>query len=159
MTPEVPRPPSPVSRLPYPLPPINQHLELLHLLNLSQSSLPAGRLQRWAEAYQAWIGERRARFSPTTSQLSYTAWREFLDLIRKLPWEATAADVEAYIAALEQSKLRRGTITCRLAALSQFYKYCQAKRIDPEREAVFNSVAAARKPGSERYQRANYLSQ
>ena len=134
-------------------------LELFQLLNLPEAALADERLRRWAEAFQAWMEERRARFCPTTGRGSYNAWREFLTLTRKPPWEATVADVEAYAETLQKRKLRPATIFDRLSRLAQFYAYCQANGIDAECGAGFNPAAGVRKPKIERYQTANYLSQ
>ena len=133
-------------------------LDLLELLNLDDGQVIEDRLLRWAEAFQAWIAERRARFTPNVAADSYTAWREFLAFTGKPPWEATVADMEMYIGALKKSKLRPGTIQIRLAGLAKFYDYCLANCIDAECEAGFNPAAVVHKPKSERYGTANYLS-
>lgn len=133
-------------------------LELLDLLNLDPGQVAEDRLLRWAEAFQAWIAERRARFTPNVAADSYTAWREFLVFTRKLPWQAAVADVQAYVEALEKRKLRPGTIRIRLAGLSGFYDYCQGNHIDPRCPEGFNPAAAVHVSKSQPYSTANYLS-
>ena len=89
---------------------------------------------------------------------SCRAWKEFLALSGKSPWEATVADVEAYVEALQKRKLRPATVKVRLAGLTKFYEYCQAQQIDGECEAGFNPVRGARRPKVKDYEKANYLS-
>jgi hypothetical protein len=89
-------------------------LELLKLLNLDGSDPVNERLLRWEEAFEAWMEERQTQVTPTTAESSHIAWREFLAVTGKPPWEATAADVEAYIQALQKRKLRPATVKNRL---------------------------------------------
>jgi len=133
-------------------------LELLNLLNLPPDQPIDGRLLAWAEAFQTWIAERRARFTPNVAADSYTAWREFLAFTGKPPWQAAVADVQAYLATLKKRKLRPGTIRIRLAGLAMFYDYCQANNIDAQCEADFNPAAGVHVPKSPPYSTANYLS-
>jgi integrase/recombinase XerD len=85
------------------------------------------------------------------------AWREFLALTRKPPWQATAADVEAYAQTLKKRKLRPGTISHRLTRLTKFYEYCQAHRTDPQCPADFNPVAGVSRPRRLKLEKARYL--
>ena len=77
-------------------------------------------MERWGQAFQDWIEERRTRFNPKTGERSYLAWREFLAFTGKAPWEVRIEDVEGHVAELEKRGLRPGTIAGRLAGLSSF---------------------------------------
>jgi integrase len=132
-------------------------LELLELLNLDPGPVIEGRLLRWAQAFESWIAERRARFGPDVAPASLNAWREFLAFCGKPPWEATTADVEGYVGALTKRKLQPGTISHRLARLANFYQYCQAHAVDPQCEAGFNPVAAVSRPEPPPLEKARYL--
>jgi integrase len=132
-------------------------LQLLQLLNRDEGA--AGeRLQRWAQAFEAWLAWRRTRFSPSVGLDSYSAWREFLAFTHKPPWQATVPDVDVYVAALTKKRLRPGTIKRRLSGLAQFYKYCQENEIDPQCPPGFNPVVGARPPEEVKYGKANFLS-
>jgi integrase len=133
-------------------------LQLLQLLDLDEGAAVGERLGRWTGAFESWLAERRSRLAATTAQISYTAWREFLALTGKPPWEATVSDVEAYLAALTKRKLRPNTIKLRLTGLARFYEYCQASGIDPQCPAGFNPVAGVCRPHVVKYEKANYLS-
>jgi integrase len=116
------------------------------------------RLQRWAEAFEAWLEMRRTQFSRNVGVDSYNAWKEFLAFTRKAPWEVQAEDMEAFIEALEDKGLSVGTIQNRLTGLNQFYKYCQVNAIDEQSGDIFNPVAGVRRPRVKMYEKANYLS-
>jgi integrase len=133
-------------------------LELLKLLELEEGAAAGERMRRWAEAFEGWMEERRTRFSLRVGPLSYTAWQEFLAFIRRPPWEARTADVDAYLESLKKRKLRPATMKSRLTALSKFYEYCRVHQIDPECEEGFNPVAGTRRPKMEYYEKANFLS-
>src|SRR3990172_1689278 len=130
---------------------------LLDLINLQDGQLIEDRLLRWAAAFDAWLGERRARFGPRAAVDALNAWREFLALTRQPPWQATAVDVEAYVETLQKSKLRPGTISHRLTRLSKFYEYCQAHATDPGFPAGFNPVAGVSRPERLKLEKARYL--
>jgi site-specific recombinase XerD len=138
-----------------------QENELIRLLfgdEAEEALNPDERLRRWAEAFDAWLEERRTQFSPNVGPDSHKAWAEFLAFTRKAPWEVRVEDVEAYIEALEGKGLQAGTIQKRLTGLKKFFKYCQEYRIDPKCEAGFNPAAMARRPIVKGYEKANYLS-
>ena len=134
-------------------------LELLRLLNVDEGDAVGERMMRWAEAFEAWMEERKARVSPKVAKFSIIAWGEFLASTDKPPWEVEAADVEAHLEALEKRKLRPGTLKQRLIGLAKFYDYCQANSIDAECPAGFNPVRQARRQEVKYYEKANYLSQ
>jgi len=136
----------------------DDHAELVSLLKIDAAEVDGERLESWAQAFQDWLEERRARFSPNTAERSHLAWREFLAFTEKAPWEVRIADVEGYVAELEKRGLCAGTITNRLAGLSTFYEYCQEKGIDPLCETRFNPAKKAQHPKVVKYERANYLS-
>jgi integrase/recombinase XerD len=135
-----------------------QSLEFLELLNLETNETIDPRLLLWARAFQFWIAERRSVPSPSIGKDAFAAWRDFLAMIPKPPWEIEPADVQAYLESLQSRKLRPGTIGKRLNALSQFYACCQTNRVDPGCEAGFNPVQGVRKPAERRYEKVNYLS-
>ena len=137
---------------------MNESQNPLQLLDLDEAGAAGERLQRWAQAFEAWLAQRRSHLAATTAQISYTAWREFLALTRKPPWDATVPDVEAYVAALTKRKLRPATIKLRLTGLARFYKYCQVNNVDPQCPGGFNPVAGVRRPDEVKYEKANYLS-
>jgi integrase len=138
--------------------------ELLNLLNIEEGGsgdrckVDEERMESWAQAFQDWIGERRARFNPKIGERSHLAWREFLAFTGKAPWKVRTVDVDLYVAQLEKRGLRAGTIANRLAGLSTFYQYCQEKGVDLRCETAFNPVKQARHPSVEEYKSANYLS-
>ena len=134
-----------------------KNLELIKLLNLEESDVIGERMMRWAEAFESWIAERRARFSPEVATKSICAWREFLAFTGKPPWEATTADVDAYVGTLKKRKLRPGTISLHLSRLGMFYEYCKANAVDLQCEAGFNPVAGVPRPESVNLEKARYL--
>jgi integrase/recombinase XerC/integrase/recombinase XerD len=133
-------------------------LELVKLLNMEEGEVNGERMERWGQAFEDWMEERRTRFSQKVAKRSHLAWREFLASTRKAPWEVGVEDVEGHIAELEKRGLRPGTILDRLAGLSKFYEHCQKKGIDPVCEAGFNPASQARRPKVVQYEKANYLS-
>jgi len=133
-------------------------LELVKLLNMEEGEVNGERMERWGQAFEDWMEERRTRFSQKVAKRSHLAWREFLASTRKALWEVGVEDVEGHIAELEKRGLRPGTIVDRLAGLSKFYEHCEKKGIDPLCEAGFNPARRARHPRVVKYERANYLS-
>lgn len=136
----------------------DEPLELLQLLSLPPGAPLVQRHRRWARAFETWLHARRTQHHPSLGRSSHQAWREFLDLTRKSPWQVTVADVDAYTASLEARGLRPSTIATRLAALSSFYAHCHEHRIDPRLRPGFNPVKAARRPNRAYYQKMPYLS-
>ncbi|HLE14116.1 MAG TPA: site-specific integrase, partial [Anaerolineales bacterium] len=126
-------------------------IELLERAEFEDEAIRGARMRRWAEAFEAWLEERRSRFSRNVGEDSFTAWREFLAYLRKPPWEARAEDVEAYVATLQERGASTGTIQKRLTGLAKFYAYCQKEGIDPECGEGFNPAAKARRPSIQRY--------
>lgn len=101
-----------------------QDLELLKLLRLRAGAPVDARTRRWAEAFEAWLEERRRTVKHATISDSYRAWREFLAVSGKGPWEVKREDVEAYTGCLEERGLSPSTIGHRLvidAATPQYY--------------------------------------
>ena len=133
-------------------------LELVKLLNMEEGEVNGERMERWGQAFEDWMEERRTRFSQKVAKRSHLAWREFLASTRKAPWEVGVEDVEGHIAELEKRGLRPGTILDRLAGLSKFYEHCQKKGIDRVCETGFNPARQARRPKVVQYEKANYLS-
>lgn len=138
---------------------MNEHCpEMGEVLRAAGQDDPGERLERWAQAFEDWVEERKARCTPRAGADAERAWREFLGYTGKAPWEATTADVEAYAAALEARGLQAWTIAKRLSGLTEFYRYCQEKGVDPICGAGFNPARAARRPKVIPYEKANYLS-
>lgn len=127
-------------------------LELLVLLDLPQEESVDERLWRWALAYQAWLEARRTGCHSSIGFLSFHAWREFLSLIPKPPWEVAIEDINTYISSLEQRGLRPGTISGRLSALGSFYAYCAQRGVDALSGPEFNPVKGVRRPKYPKYE-------
>ncbi len=133
--------------------------ELIQLLRAAGEVAAGERRERWAQAFEDWLEERGTRFSARARADSQRAWQEFLALTGKAPWEATTADVEAYVEALTARGLGAGTITKRLTGLADFYRHCQEKEVDPACGAAFNPAREARRPKVIPYEKANSLSE
>jgi site-specific recombinase XerD len=133
--------------------------ELARLLYGEQAVEPDERLRLWAAAFEAWLEERRTKYSRDIGPESQRAWAEFLAMTHKAPYEVGTAEVEAYIEALQEKGLKTGTIFKRLTGLSSFYQYCSAQGIDgPALTPGFNPAAKAHRPGLKRNEKAETLS-
>ncbi|HEY5573967.1 MAG TPA: hypothetical protein VIK64_13180, partial [Anaerolineales bacterium] len=58
-------------------------LELVKLLNMEEGEVNGERMERWGQAFEDWMEERRTRFSQKVAKRSHLAWREFLASTRK----------------------------------------------------------------------------
>jgi len=137
-------------------------LELARLLyggEAGRGEAMGERMRRWGEAFEAWLEERKTRFSPKVGKEAHHAWKDFLGYTRKPPWEVRVEDIEAYIQALKKRGLSTGTIHKRLTGLAKFYKHCQEQGIDAECGGEFNPVAGASRPRLTPYEKANFLSE
>ena len=117
------------------------------------------RMRRWGEAFEAWLEERKTRFSPNVGKEAHNAWKDFLGYTRKPPWEVRVEDIEAYIQALKKRGLSIGTIHKRLTGLAKFYEHCQEHGIGAICGGECNPVAGASRPRLTQYERANFLSE
>ncbi|MGW8226663.1 MAG: site-specific integrase, partial [Anaerolineales bacterium] len=108
-------------------PPSGELFRLLSAEGSGEGDKPDSRLQRWGEAFDAWLADRYSRFSPNVGPDSHRAWVEFLAFAHKPPWEIQVSDLEAYIEELQGRGLSAGTIQKRMTGLKSFYAYCQEK--------------------------------
>jgi integrase len=118
------------------------------------------RLKRWAQAFEDWLIERGRLRRKSAVKESCNNWEEFLALIAKPPWEASAEDVEAFADHQRERGLQDSSICSYLSVLSTFYDYCARQGIDAEfREDAwdFNPVRVARRPKSRDYEKLTYL--
>lgn len=107
-----------------------EELELIKMLNLAEGEGVDERLRRWAQAFETWLEARCSRYHRTVGLLTHQAWREFLALSAKAPWEVEAEDVNAYVRTLEARGVRPKTVANLLAPLGSFYAYCQENGVD-----------------------------
>jgi integrase len=118
------------------------------------------RLVRWAEAFEAWLGEREANYGRSTRSMAQVGWRELLALRCKAPWEVEESDVLAFEKELEKRQLRPASINQRITALSKFYDFCATHGVDPEWSSQPGCNPAKRVPRRKerKYDQAHYLS-
>lgn len=136
----------------------SEDLELIKMLDLPAGAAVDERLRRWARAFESWLHERRAGCHRTVELRSRLAWREFLALTQKPPWQAGPEAVNAYASSLQARGLRPYTISSRLTALSNFYSYCQQVGVDAQCQPGFNPVKAVQRPKIVEYLNARSLS-
>ena len=130
------------------------------------------RLLVWAEAFDDWLAERRANYSPSTALQSRLAWQRLLMDPRTgksgagssgrcgagMPWELGEGDIQAHVEWMESEGYAPSTICYALGYLANFYNWCDERQIDPECEPGFNPAAGVKRPRVERYATAKLLS-
>ena len=58
----------------------------------------SGRLVRWCQAMEGWLGELKVRYKPSTLKQARLAWKRLMQEKKRLPWELREADFEAHSA-------------------------------------------------------------
>jgi integrase len=118
------------------------------------------RLLRWAEAFEAWLGEREANFGRSTRSMAQVSWREFLAFQGKPPWEVKEQDVLAWEHKLEGQQLRPSTINQRITALSKFYDFCAERGVDQtwSDRTGYNPAKRVPRRKERKYENVHYLS-
>jgi hypothetical protein len=105
----------------------------------------AERLRVWACAFEAWLEERLRSFNRVAVRQSRQAWQRLLGQTRKLPWELSQADIEGHLAWLKDEGYSPFTIYY-TRYINDFYKWCEAQRVDPECPPGFNPAEGVRRP-------------
>jgi hypothetical protein len=116
------------------------------------------RLRRWAEAFEAWLAERKERYGASTVKQAKLAWRRLLQERRKMPWELDEADIEGHAGWMAAMGYSPATISNAVGIMANFYRWCGERQIDPECAAGFNPAENARRPKVGRYREAKLLS-
>ena len=98
------------------------------------------RLEKWRQAFEQYLAYRYANYHKNTADSSKKSIRNFMAQVRKLPWQITAADVEAYIENLPTKWQEPMSIKNFHSHLATFYTWCLEKRIDTECQPDFNPV-------------------
>jgi site-specific recombinase XerC len=116
------------------------------------------RLLRWCRAFDDWLSERKRIRKPGTIRHSVEAWRRLAQQIRKMPWELTAKDIENHAAWMQNKGFSPMTIVSSLGIISNFYRWCSERRVDPECQEGFNPAEKVKRPKVHLYQGAKPLS-
>jgi DNA-binding transcriptional MerR regulator len=116
------------------------------------------RLLRWCRAYEDWLAERKRIRKPGTIRHSVEAWRRLAQQTGKMPWELTAKDIEQHAAWMQNKGLSPMTIASSLGIISNFYRWCGERRVDPECPEGFNPADKVNRPKVRLYRGAKLLS-
>ena len=125
--------------------------------SLAQSTA-SGRLIRWSNAFDKWIGERRRDCPEHYIRASIQAWAELLSQSGKVPWEVTDEDLRQYVEWLNGQGFADSTIYRRLSDIESFYAWCGKNYADTILGAEFNPARDVPKPRYIRYGKAQPLS-
>lgn len=112
------------------------------------------RLMGWSEAFEGWLGERKA----SARKQAVLTWRRLLQERGKMPWEMGQEDIEAHLAWMEAQGLAATTRANAVGIVGSFYRWCEGRGVDPECPKGFNPAAGAQRPRIERYAGARVLS-
>jgi site-specific recombinase XerD len=104
------------------------------------------RLLIWCRAFDDWLEERRQKYQQATYTNSMMAFRRLMQNCGKLPWELVQADLVGYIEWMQEQTYANGTICKYLSIISNFYQWCDRRRIDPQCEAGFNPLQGVERP-------------
>jgi hypothetical protein len=113
------------------------------------------RLLLWSQAFDAWLAGLRERYSPSRRKTAVAAWRRLLHARRKPPWELLPDDMAQHIAWMQAQGYAPGTIAVSLRVLSDFYRWCAERELEPR---LTNPVEDVSIPKARRYAQANLLS-
>jgi integrase len=116
------------------------------------------RLMRWCRAFDDWLAERKRIRKPGTIRHSVEAWRRLAQQIGKMPWEFTAKDIEQHAAWMQNKGFSPMTISSTLGIISNFYRWCGERRVDPECQEDFNPAEKVNRPKVQLYRGAKLLS-
>ena len=89
------------------------------------------RLQRWCQAMDDWLAQRRRENHPATYRSSKDAWRRLLSHCPKPPWELTTGDLQAHVDRMLAQGYAPASIQKELCSLSRFYRWCSQQQVDP----------------------------
>ena len=117
------------------------------------------RLLRWSRAFDDWLAEVQQEHTDRTWCSVRRAWQRFLGHSKKLPWEITPVDMQAFIASLEAGGLKPSSINRFITDLSKFYRWSASHGIDPETGPAFNPALSVRRPEHRRYAGVRLLSE
>jgi integrase len=104
----------------------------------------SARLLLWCEAYEAWLEERRLK-SPTMIYSVNLSWRRLLGEVRKMPWEITQGDMEAYADWMGARGYYNAVINANLLHCAEFYRWCSERQVDEECAPGFNPAEKVRR--------------
>ena len=104
---------------------------------------------RWERAAHDWLLGRR---SERTRRAYADAWTAFLAHVARPPWSIERAHVIAYRDALVSQGKSEATICQALAALSSFYRFCQAEGLTDR-----NPCQGVQRPRVRPYDKARYI--
>lgn len=107
----------------------------------------AAMLDLWLKLRRQWLALQTSTATQKTYDTASRQWLDFLHADAVRPWEATAAHVRAWQAALEADGKSPATVAARLAACSSFYRFVIAEVhiVDGvERTAFFDRAGRTR---------------
>ena len=132
----------------------NQNIPLLFSFYFGDSAASAQRgaskrLKKWSRAFEQWMGECNQDYPKDTVQRAVVACRRFVSQCGKMLWEVTREDIEQHTAWMKQQGFAAKTINFTLWAITGFYQWCDAQRVDsacasgfnPAKEAIRNKVS------------------
>ena len=115
------------------------------------------RLLRWSKAFDDWHAEKEQVCSSKTLNQIGQAWKRLLEHLRKPPWAISQDGIEAHVTWLK-TKYKATTINKDISYISQFYRWCSGREIDPDCEPGFNPAGRTPRLPVQRYAHAEALS-
>jgi hypothetical protein len=98
-----------------------------------------GHFLKWAQAFDAWLEERKRPDVSSLYSSSLTAWRDLIRMHAMAPWSITAENIVRYRDwLLHERGYAPQTINNFLGAVSSFYEWCGKRGIDPQCGTDFN---------------------
>ena len=142
---------------PYPIPKLLRYLFGEAAETAHHAASP--RLLLWCGAFDDWLEERGRKYRSGAYRLAERSWQRLLAQQGKLPWELAQADFEAHAAWMRaQGGYSSNYISHALGVLANFYRWCAARKVDPECSPGFNPAAGVRRPKTRPFEGASLLS-
>lgn len=114
------------------------------------------RLLRWAGLFESWLSERKGE-TRIQRISAVRAWRKYLGILHKPPWEGQESDVYALLDLMEEEGKSAYSIGNHLTEIASFYRYAQEHAAAGE--AVRNPAEGVPHPAKPRYLELGYLSE
>jgi hypothetical protein len=116
------------------------------------------RLLAWDAAVEGWLAKTKKQSSIIEYRRAKRVLGDFFGLSSKPPWEATEADVQAYVDWRKADGKAASTIRNDLNKLVSFFGWCGEAEIDPATGPDFNPARGIHKPRDRDYSHARCLS-
>lgn len=110
-------------------------------------------LERWGEAFEAWLEELERKYNRSKRQRAVKSWRDFLEHKPILPWEVRKTDVEEWARLKVMEGMQPSTVYLMILELAGFYEYVNTM-VDGKQDASvkgFNPARGVKPPGMKAY--------